>query len=63
MVLQTSHNPREPGGVYTYEFTAEPVGSFMYHSHVETDKQIMLGLYVRRLSIRLSRRKMRRMWM
>ena len=35
----------EPGGVYTYEFTAEPVGSFMYHSHVETDKQIMLGLY------------------
>lgn len=35
----------EPGKVFTYEFTAEPVGSFMYHSHVETDKQIMLGLY------------------
>ena len=35
----------EPGGVFTYEFTAAPTGSFMYHSHVETDKQIMLGLY------------------
>ena len=34
-----------PGSVYTYEFTADPAGSFMYHSHVETDKQVLLGLY------------------
>jgi manganese oxidase len=35
----------EPGETFTYEFTAAPAGTFMYHSHVETDKQIMLGLY------------------
>jgi FtsP/CotA-like multicopper oxidase with cupredoxin domain len=35
----------EPGESFTYEFTASPAGSFMYHSHVETDKQIPLGLY------------------
>jgi manganese oxidase len=35
----------EPGESFTYEFTAPPAGSFMYHSHVETDRQIMLGLY------------------
>ena len=35
----------EPGQSFTYEFTASPAGSFMYHSHVETDKQIPLGLY------------------
>lgn len=35
----------EPGETFTYEFTAAPAGTFMYHSHVDTDKQIMLGLY------------------
>jgi FtsP/CotA-like multicopper oxidase with cupredoxin domain len=35
----------QPGERFTYEFTAPPAGSFMYHSHVETDKQIMIGLY------------------
>jgi manganese oxidase len=35
----------EPGESFTYEFTAPPAGSFMYHSHVETDRQIMVGLY------------------
>ncbi|MBI2765921.1 MAG: copper oxidase [Chloroflexi bacterium] len=34
-----------PGQSFTYEFTASPAGSYMYHSHVETDKQIPLGLY------------------
>ena len=33
------------GETFTYEFTATPAGTFMYHSHVDTDKQIMLGLY------------------
>ncbi len=35
----------EPGEMFTYEFTAAPAGTFMYHSHVNTDEQIMLGLY------------------
>lgn len=35
----------KPGETFTYEFTAKPAGTFMYHSHVETDKQIPLGLY------------------
>ncbi len=35
----------QPGESFVYEFTAPPAGSFMYHSHVETDKQIMIGLY------------------
>jgi manganese oxidase len=44
-VASISQPAIEPGEVFTYEFTAEPAGSFMYHSHVGTDKQIMLGLY------------------
>lgn len=35
----------EPGETFTYEFTAAPAGTFMYHSHVDTDKQIPIGLY------------------
>jgi FtsP/CotA-like multicopper oxidase with cupredoxin domain len=35
----------EPGETFTYEFAAAPAGTFMYHSHVNTDQQIMLGLY------------------
>jgi len=35
----------QPGESFAYEFTAPPAGTFMYHSHVETDKQIMIGLY------------------
>lgn len=35
----------EPGDSFVYEFIAPPAGSFMYHSHVDTDKQIMVGLY------------------
>ncbi len=35
----------EPGETFTYEFTATPAGTFMYHSHVDTDKQIPIGLY------------------
>ena len=33
------------GQSFTYEFVVPPAGSFMYRSHVETDKQIMVGLY------------------
>lgn len=35
----------EPGETFTYAFEAKPAGSFMYHSHVATDQQILLGLY------------------
>jgi len=35
----------EPGATFTYEFVAKPAGSFMYHSHTDSDKQVGLGLY------------------
>ena len=35
----------EPGKSFTYEFIAPPAGSFMYHSHINGDKQLGLGLY------------------
>lgn len=37
--------PVTPGGSFTYEFTAEPAGTYWYHSHVQTDAQILTGLY------------------
>ncbi len=37
--------PIPPGTSFTYEFTAPPAGSFMYHSHIASDKQVMIGLY------------------
>jgi FtsP/CotA-like multicopper oxidase with cupredoxin domain len=37
--------PVQPGGTYTYEFTAEQAGTFFYHSHDEPDRQQALGLY------------------
>ncbi len=41
----------EPGAAYTYEFTARPAGdpngagTFLYHSHVDEDRQMSVGLY------------------
>lgn len=35
----------QPGETFTYEFVAKPSGSFMYHSHTDSDKQVGLGLY------------------
>jgi FtsP/CotA-like multicopper oxidase with cupredoxin domain len=40
-----TQKPVKPGETFTYEFTASPAGTFMYHSHVETDTQIPIGLY------------------
>ncbi|MBI4348332.1 MAG: copper oxidase [Elusimicrobia bacterium] len=37
--------PIEPGGSYTYEFTAGQRGTFFYHSHADPDRQEALGLY------------------
>ena len=41
----------KPGERYTYEFTARPAGdpdgggTFLYHSHVDEDRQMSVGLY------------------
>jgi len=37
--------PIQPGETFTYEFTAKPAGTFMYHSHYEGDLQVSAGLY------------------
>ena len=37
--------PIAPGESFTYEFTAPPAGTFMYHSHIGSDKQVMVGMY------------------
>ena len=40
-----TQNAVEPGQSFTYEFVAKPAGTFMYHSHVNGDTQVGLGLY------------------
>jgi manganese oxidase len=40
-----TQEPIEPGETFTYEFTANPAGTFMYHSHFEGDVQVSAGLY------------------
>ena len=35
----------QSGATFTYEFTAQPAGSYMYHSHFQPDKQVSIGLY------------------
>jgi FtsP/CotA-like multicopper oxidase with cupredoxin domain len=37
--------PIQSGETFTYEFTAKPAGTFMYHSHFEGDVQVSAGLY------------------
>jgi manganese oxidase len=36
--------PIEPGQSFTYEFTADPYGSHMYHSHYNATEQVTRGL-------------------
>ncbi|MBI5943633.1 MAG: copper oxidase [Chloroflexi bacterium] len=40
-----TQDPIQPGETFTYEFTAKPAGTFMYHSHYEGDVQVGIGLY------------------
>ena len=40
-----TQDPIQPGKTFTYEFTAKPTGTFMYHSHFEGDVQVGAGLY------------------
>ena len=35
----------QPGETFTYEFVAQPTGTFMYHSHFSSDIQVGIGLY------------------
>lgn len=37
--------PIKAGETFTYEFVAKPAGTFMYHSHYDTDTQINIGLF------------------
>ena len=49
-VPDVTQDPIEPGKSFTYEFTARPAGdpsgggTFLYHSHVEEDRQMSVGL-------------------
>ncbi len=40
-----TQEPIQPGETFTYEFTAKPAGTFMYHSHYDGDIQVGAGLY------------------
>jgi len=40
-----TQDPIQPGETFTYEFTAKPAGTFMYHSHYDGDVQVGAGLY------------------
>jgi manganese oxidase len=46
-----TQEPIEPGGSFTYAFTARPAGdpdgggTFLYHEHVDEDRQMPMGLY------------------
>jgi len=37
--------PIEPGQSYTYEFSAQQYGTYMYHTHKHPDRQQALGMY------------------
>jgi len=46
-----TQDPIKPGDSFTYEFTARPAGdrdgggTFLYHEHVDEDRQMPMGLY------------------
>lgn len=44
-VPDVTQKPIQPGETFVYEFTARPAGTFMYHSHFESDVQVSAGLY------------------
>ena len=39
-----TQKPIRPGESFTYEFIAKPSGTYWYHSHFDSDKQISVGL-------------------
>ena len=42
---ELSQKPVQPGETFIYEFEAKPAGTFMYHSHFDTDTQINVGMF------------------
>lgn len=40
-----TQKPIQPGETYTYEFTVQQAGTFLYHTHKEPDRQQALGMY------------------
>ncbi len=40
-----NQDPIEPGKTFVYEFVATPAGTRIYHSHVDPEVQMELGLY------------------
>lgn len=44
-VPDLTQKPIQPGETFAYEFTASPAGTFMYHSHFDSDVQVSAGLY------------------
>jgi FtsP/CotA-like multicopper oxidase with cupredoxin domain len=44
-VPMVTQDPIRSGATFTYEFTAEPVGTHQYHSHMDDLKQVTSGLY------------------
>ena len=43
-VPYVTQDPIKPGGSFTYEFVAKPIGSHMYHSHHNAAEQVTKGL-------------------
>jgi len=43
-IPEETQKPIEPGETFTYEFVAKPAGTYWYHSHFNSDKQISVGL-------------------
>ena len=44
-VPDVTQKPIEPGETFTYEFTAKPTGTFVYHTHHNSAEQETKGLY------------------
>jgi FtsP/CotA-like multicopper oxidase with cupredoxin domain len=42
---EITQKPIPPGSTYTYEYTAEQSGTYLYHTHAHIDRQQSLGLY------------------
>ena len=40
-----SQDPIAPGESFTYAFTVDQVGTYWYHPHFDTERQVDLGLY------------------
>jgi FtsP/CotA-like multicopper oxidase with cupredoxin domain len=43
--VAVSRAPVAPGGEFTYEFVVPDAGTFWYHPHVRSDRQVERGLY------------------